>query len=334
MKKSLITGANGHLGYNLTRLLCDEGLSVKAGIRNMKNREALDKLGCEVAHVDIMDKDSMSRAFEGVSDVYAVGAAFRMWAKNPKKEIYDKNVAGTRLLFETARSCGVRNIVYISSIAALDFSRLPAREANGYNKDRRNWYYNSKNDSDKLALELGRKFGIRTVVLLPSTMIGGEVHKLSYSNKLVWQIVSGEVPVDTNISVNWIDVRDVALACLEAMRNGRNGERYILANEKHTTIQDSIRVARKLYPEAGIPLPKKLPKPMLYGIATLMELGSKLTGKEPLLQREYLDMFYGLKQDFDISKARKELDFRPTPSNVALRNALRYLKEDWKGAVV
>jgi dihydroflavonol-4-reductase len=41
-------------------------------------------------------------------------------------------------------------------------------------------------------------------------------------------------------------------------------------------------------------------------------------------------MFYGLKQDYDISKSKKELDFNPKPSKKALEDALKYLKTDWK----
>jgi len=57
-----------------------------------------------------------------------------------------------------------------------------------------------------------------------------------------------------------------------------------------------------------------------------MEFGSKITGKEPQLQRHYLDMFYGLKQDYNISTSRQELDFNPKSSKEALINALEYLK--------
>ncbi|WKX74706.1 hypothetical protein [Zobellia laminariae] len=67
----------------------------------------------------------------------------------------------------------------------------------------------------------------------------------------------------------------------------------------------------------------------MYTVAGLMEFGSKLTGKEPLLQRQYLDMFYGLKQDYDISKSREELGFNPKPSKTALEDALNYLKNEW-----
>lgn len=331
---SLVTGANGHLGNNLVRLLLSKNIKVRATTRNMSNKQAFEGLDCEVVQADITDRVSLKKAFKGVTNLYAVGANFNLWAKNPKEEIYDTNVQGTQNVFDIAKKCGIKNIVYVSSVASLDYTKLPANVDNGYNKDRRNWYYNSKNDSDKLAIELGKKYGIRTVLILPSSMIGNEAYKLSYSNDLVYQIVNNEIPVDTNISLNWIDVKDVALGSYNAMQKGKNGERYILANEQHTSIQDSVKIAAELFPELKLKIPKKMPKFLLYSIAGLMEFSSKITGKAPLLERHYIDMFYGLNQDFDISKSRKELDFNPKPSKEALIEALKYLKNDWKAKKV
>lgn len=328
-QKVLVTGANGHLGFNLCKLLVDKGYHVIATYRNPKNKNILKELNCKTSYVDIMNSQSMLAAFKGVTHLYAIGASFKMWAKKPKQEIYDINAEGTKKLFEAATKCGIKNIVYVSSVAALNFKNLPAKESNGYNSDRRNWYYNSKNDSDKLALSLGKKYGIRTVLILPSAMIGSKAHKLSYSNKLVHQILNGEMIADTNITLNWIDVNDVALGAYLAMKKGRNGERYILANEKHTSIQKSVTIAAEHFPELNLKIPPKIPKLLLYRIATFMELGSKITGKEPLLQREYIQMFYGLKQDFDTTKAKTELGFLPKDSETALISALQYLKNNW-----
>ncbi|BDS12630.1 NAD-dependent epimerase/dehydratase family protein [Aureispira anguillae] len=330
---SLVTGANGHLGNNLVRLLLSKNIAVRATVRNINNSIPFEGLNCELAYADIMNKDSLQTAFKGVKRIYAVGAAFKMWAKNPKKEIYDNNVIGTQNLFEAAAAQGIQEIVYVSSVAALDFTQLPAQECNGYNKDRRNWYYNSKNDSDKLALKLGRKLGIRTVLVLPSAMIGSRAYRLSYSNQLVEQILKGEISVDANVTLNWIDVNDVAWGCYAAMQKGRDGERYILANETHTSVRESVRIAQELFPELNLKIPPKAPYFLLYSIAGLMELSSKITGKEPLLQRHYLEMFYGLHQDYNIQKAKKELGFSPKPSKEALIAALKYLKNDWKNKV-
>jgi len=326
---SLVTGANGHLGNNLVRLLLSENKKVRATARNINNKESFKGLDCEVVQADITDRESLKKAFKGITNLYAVGANFSMWAKDPKTEIYDNNVQGTQNVFDIAKECGIKNIVYVSSVASLDFTKLPANVDNGYNKDRRNWYYNSKNDSDKLAIELGKKYRIRTVVILPSAMIGSEAYKLSYSNNLVYQILNGEIPVDTNVTLNWVDVKDVAFGAYKAMLKGNNGERYILSNEQHTTLQESVKIASELYPELNLKTPKKVPKCLLYSVAGLMEFSSKISGKEPQLQRHYLDMFYGLKQDYDITKSKEELGFNPKPSKKALIDALEYLKNEW-----
>ncbi|WP_340156200.1 NAD-dependent epimerase/dehydratase family protein [uncultured Winogradskyella sp.] len=327
---SLVTGGNGHLGNNLIRLLRSKNHTVRTTIRNSNNTAPFKGLDCEVVQADLLDRASLKKAFKNVTHLYAVAANFSMWAKNPKAEIYDNNLKGTENVFDIAKECGIKNIVYVSSVASLDFTALPAHVGNGYNKDRRNWYYNSKNDSDKLALELGEKYNIRTVVILPSAMIGSHAHKLSYSNNLVYQILNGEIPVDTNVTLNWVDVKDVAFGAYQAMLKGKDRERYILSNPTHTTLQDSVKIAADLYPELKLKTPKKVPKCLLYSIAGLMEFSSKITGKEPLLQRHYLDMFYGLKQDYDISKSKNELGFNPKPSKQALEDALKYLKNDYK----
>jgi len=327
---SLVTGANGHLGNNLVRLLLSKNHKVRASVRNIKDQKPFEGLSCEVVEADITDSVSLKKAFKGVTNLYAVGANFSMWSKNPKVDIYDNNVQGTQNVFDIANELGIKNIVYISSIASLDLTKLPANVDNGYNLDRRNWYFNSKNDSDKLALELAKKYAIRTVLVLPSAMIGGEAYKLSYSNNLVYQIINGDIPVDTNITLNWIDVKDVALGAYSAMQKGHDSHRYILANEKHISMQESVKIAAEHFPELKLKTPIKPPKWVLYFVAILMEISSKIRGKEPLLQREYLNMFYGLKQDFDISKSRNELDFNPKSSKDALLEAINYLKSDWQ----
>ena len=326
---SLVTGGNGHLGNNLIRLLLSENQKIRTTVRNINNTKPFEGLNCEVVQADITDRKSLKRSFKGVTNLYAVAANFSMWAKNPKTEIYDNNMQGTQNVFDIAKECGVKNIVYVSSVASLDFTKLPANVDNGYNKDRRNWYYNSKNDSDKLALELGKKYGIRTVVVLPSAMIGAKAFKLSYSNNLILQALKGEIPVDTNVTLNWVDVKDVALGTYKAMLKGKNGQRYILSTEQHTTLQETVKIAADLYPELKLKMPKKVPKWLLYSVAGLMEFSSKLTGKEPQLQRHYIDMFYGLKQDYDISKSRLELGYNPKSSKEALQDALSYLKNDF-----
>lgn len=323
---ALVTGANGHLGNNLVRLLIGKGIPVRASVRDISNKEPFAGLDCEVVQSDITDKQSLTRALQGVETFYAVGAAFKLWAKDPKKEIYDVNIQGTRNLVEAAAEAGVKRIVYVSSIAALNYAQLPTKESNGHNPDRRDMYYNSKNDGEKLAFELARKHNIELVAVLPSAMIGSESFgSLNVSYNVIDLILKKEIPVDTGITLNWVDVKDVAEGCFLAATKGRDGERYILANEKCTSITDTTKIAQALLPELKIKIPKAVPKPILYLIAWFMELAGKLNGKAPLLSVKDISMFSGLQQDFYISKARNELGFNPKHPDVAVKEAMVYL---------
>lgn len=331
---SLVSGANGHLGNNLVRLLLAKGLPVRASVRTLSNTAPFAGLSCEVVPADITDKASMVRALQDrgngpVHTFYAVGAAFKLWARNPRKEIYDVNINGTRNLVEAAAEAGVKRIVYVSSIAALNYAHQPVSEQHGYNPDRRDWYYNSKNDGEQLAFELARKHNIELVAVLPSAMIGSEAFgSLSVSYNILKLIMNKEIPVETNIMLNWIDVNDVAEGCWQAATNGRPGERYILASERGMTIRETTQIAQALFPERKIKIPATVPKPVLYAVAWFMEMGSRLTGKAPALTPKDIAMFSGLQQHFDITKARTELGFSPKAPLAAVQDAMLYLQQN------
>ena len=309
---ALVSGANGHLGNNLVRLLLKKGIPVRASVRNIKNTAPFHGLDCEVVQADITDKASFERALQGVETFYAVGASFKLWAKDPKKEIYDVNMQGTRYTIEAAAKAGVKRIVYVSSIAALDYTNLPTKESNGYNPDRRDMYYNSKNDGEKLAFQLAQELGIELVSVMPAAMIGSEAFlPLNVSFGVLKLILNNHIPVDTKITLNWIDVKDVAEGCYLAAQKGRSGERYILANEKCMTITDTTVLAARLYPKLNLKKPMAVPKVILYAIAGLMEFSAKLNKRAPVLTIKDIAMFSGLQQDFDISKAKNELGFNP-----------------------
>lgn len=323
----LVSGANGHLGNNLVRLLIAKGYQVRASVRNIKNTEPFKGLDCEVVQADITDQNSMVKALRNVETFYAVGAVFKLWAKDPKKEIYDVNMDGCKVMVEAAAKAGVKRIVYVSSIAALDYTKgIPVNENAGYNPDRRDMYYNSKNDGEKLAFELARKHNIELVAVLPSAMIGSVISdRLSNSNEILKAILNNKLPIETNITLNWIDVKDVAEGCYQAATKGQPGERYILANEKCMTITESIEVANKLIPELKLKKPIPVPKFVLYLFGALLGLGAKISGKAPAMTTKEVKMFSGLIQNFDISKAKKELRFNPKSSEEALKSALLYM---------
>jgi dihydroflavonol-4-reductase len=66
---SLVTGANGHLGNNLVRLLLSKNIKTKASVRTITNTTPFKGLDCELVQADLMDKDSLIKAFKGITNL-------------------------------------------------------------------------------------------------------------------------------------------------------------------------------------------------------------------------------------------------------------------------
>ena len=319
----LVTGANGHLGNNLVRALVGKGEKVVAGIRNPANRKALAGVECDITPIDLLDRSSLAKGMVGVNVLYQVGAVFKHWAKNPEREIYQANLQGTRNALEAAAEAGVQRIVYVSSLGVLDRSRITITETT-WNPVRSNIYFRSKTDSEKLAWELAEKLGLELVSVLPGAMIGENCFGMTPTMALFRTILDGKLPVNPGFFFNFVDVADIAEGCWLAATRGRPGERYLLANENCTGIEEIIRIAQHEFPDRGIKIPPTPPRALLRLLVSLMEGVSKIRGVEPELQRNYLTEF-SIRESCDISKARRELGFNPKPPREVIVNTLRYV---------
>lgn len=332
---SLVTGANGHLGNNIVRELCARGQAVRAGVRDTRKTAPFEGLdGVSIVRIDIQDARSMLDAMAGVDTVYASAAVLKLWAKDPKKEVYHVNMSATRILMHAARASGVRRVVFVSSIAALDCARTPTSETSGFIRDRRHEYYNSKADSDRLALHLGRELGLDVVSVLPGTLVGGHCFALTDSYRTLASIYHGRAPIDPNCTLNWCDVRDVARGCVEAATHGRAGQRYLLAQEHGSGFADTRRVLAELYPKRPDfqrPPPPRPPRWLMWLMAWLVEkiavlkMHALADSPPPQIQASLVDMLWGRPSDFDTSKARIELGFRIKSVADTIFDAVEYL---------
>lgn len=294
-----------------------------AGTRYGNRDQALAGLDCRVVRLDLGEPDSLERGFTGAQTVYLVGAVFKHWARDPVKEIYDANMAATRHALDAAAKCGVKKIVYVSSLAATDRLRRPITEA-GWNRDASNIYFRSKNDSEQLAWRLANRHGLEMVSILPAAMLGEHCYRPTPTMELLQIVLDGKLDVDPGFWFNFIDVRDVAEGCWLAGKHGRAGERYLLANEDCTSVKELAATARRLFPDRMIPVPRVPPKMLVWVVATVAELWSSVSRTPPKLQRNFLTAF-SVQEQCDITKARRELGFNPRPPFTAIERTLRQL---------
>src|SRR5262245_19404706 len=115
MKPTLVTGANGHVGNNLCRLLVERGERVRAMLQASADPAPRAGLDVESVRGDILDAGAVARAVEGCGRVYHTAAGFLMWSRDPERDIVRPSVAGTRLVLEAAARAGVDRVMYTST---------------------------------------------------------------------------------------------------------------------------------------------------------------------------------------------------------------------------
>jgi dihydroflavonol-4-reductase len=320
---SFVTGANGHLGNNLVRLLLSKGETVKAGVRDIKNTDAFTELDCELVYAEMLDEQAMLDALKGVDILYHVAAVFKHWAKDPQSEIVQANLKGTEIVLKAAAKNGVSKIVYVSSVAAVGHDGN-ALDEHHWNTETENAYYHSKIISEQKAWRLAKELNLQMVSVLPSAMVGPNASNLTDTMQFIESIRLKKLPFDPNFHFNFVDVRDVAKGLHAAGIKGRNGQRYILANENSSDLKQIIEAANTIKSRyRNLP---KAPKWLLFFVAWCMEIKSKFDGKPADMINSQIHLFYGVKQEYNISKAKRELGFSPRSDINALKAAFTYLE--------
>lgn len=324
---TLVTGANGHVGNNLVRALLSHGENVRATVRNLANKEPFIGLNCELVQADLMNKESLRQALDGVDTLYQVAAVLKTWSTKPEEEIIRPNLEGTRNVLEAAAEMGVRRIVYVSSVATLDKTQVTREGAmdetcwsqNSYGSA----YHESKVLSEKLAWQLAEQHNLNMVSVLPSMIIGPECYRATPAFTFLQQVLAGEVFADANFYFNFVDVRDLVQGMIAAKENGRSGQRYILSTENSLSFPQIYDIAREFVPD--LQTPRRLPKSVVMAAATVQELRGRLTGDEPMVSRSQVNLYYGKVQTININKARQELGYAPRPPEQSLRESFAYL---------
>ncbi len=327
MGVSLVTGANGHLGNNLVRELIKSGYSVRAGIRNLDNANTLDGLDCEVVQCDFMDKDSLKKALEGVEILYHVAAVFKHWAKDEEEEIVRPNIEGSENIIRLAKDAGVKKIIYVSSIAALESTLRNSQNeilGNSWNvSDMANPYVRSKTLSEQKAWDVANEVNIDMISVLPSTILGGEYKSATESTNFFKGLVNNQIPFFYDVYLSFVDATDVAKGMIAAKEKGINGSRYILSNILPVNSKEILDICKEVNKDFVAPPMKSFDE--LIEIASIAEEVARVEGKKPQLVKSNIVRTYGIDFTFNMEKTIKDLGYNPKSAKDVLRETLEEL---------
>lgn len=295
-------------------------------VRPSSDLRNVAELNAERVVGDLREPGSYERTMEACDAVFHVAADYRLWVRDPD-EMYRSNVEGTRGLLKAAKQRGVRRVIYTSSVATMGFT------ANGSLADENSPvsldnmigpYKRSKFMAEQLAFEAARE-GVDVVVVNPTTPIGERDIKPTPTGRIVVDFLKRKFPAYVDTGLNLVDATECARGHVQALEKGRRGERYILGGENLTLKQ----ILDRLGAITGLKSPSiKLPYAFALATGVVDEMVTgRILGREPRATIDAVRM--GRKMMFVSSaKAERELGWRTTPVDGALRRAVEWFRSN------
>lgn len=319
----IITGAAGHLGNTIIRMLKGR----ECAIRGLLLPHETGSVQENVVYYqgDVRDKESLRPLFEHtegyeVSVIHTAGIIDI--SEHVSCKIYEVNVKGTRNVVELCGEYQVKRLLYVSSVHAIPEgepdsvlheipSFAPSQVEGGYAK--------TKAEATQIVLDAVKK-GLNAVVVHPSGILGPYDSSGNHLVQLVKDYIAGRLPACVHGGYDFVDVRDIANGCLLALEKGRTGECYILSN-RHYEIKDILGMVRKIHGGRRLPV---LPMWMAKASVPLMQLYAKIKKERPLYTKYSL---YTLKSNdrFSHDKATAELGYRPRDLRQTIKDTVNWV---------
>jgi len=324
---NLITGATGHIGNVLTRMLLDRGEQVRAMIMPGEDTTPIKDLAVEIIAADVLDYQSLLKAFEHIDVVYHLAGIISIL---PGKDnmVQAVNVIGTRNVIQASRSCGVRRLVYTSSIHAL--RRIPEGilidETVPFDIEHAISSYDASKANASLEILEAVHQGMDAVIVCPTGVIGPYDFRRSEMGQLILDCVEQKPMLYVDGAYDFVDVRDVAEGLILAGEKGRSGESYILSGER-ITVPNILRIVQEILGARLFRL--KIPFSLAQLTAKVTPLYYRLTHAKPRFTTYSLATLVS-NSFISHAKAKKELGYHPRPLRESLRDTVQWFMKNKK----
>lgn len=230
-RRVLVTGGSGFIGSRVVATLEKEGARPRCLLRPTSKTDRLAGLDYERVEGDVRDAASVKRAVEGCEGVIHA-AGLSAWDLVDTPEAGEITLKGTRNLLETAHEQGVKKVVFVSTLAAVNSSEDPRPwdESAPFELQGKGFpYAEHKHEAEQLCLEWNRK-GLPVCMVNPAETYGPNDTALVTAKNLVDFIKTTPLFLWTG-GTAIVHVDDVAEGAVRALDRGRPGERYILASD-------------------------------------------------------------------------------------------------------
>jgi len=326
--KILITGANGHVGFNLVKMLLEDGYTnLRVSVRDRGDpakTDALKSIGVtDFVSLDVRDAETFSEVCAGIHVLFHVAATYRFYTGGAQAdaEMMKDSMDGVRSAMTAASNNNVAKVVLTSSVVTLPVVSYDSARPNedAWNDNATVPYVKAKTEAEKLAWSLAEELDVDLVTVLPGGALGPNFGRGTQSTDFILAVMKGSMRMGTiRARMPVIDVRDIARGhILAAEKNGKG--RYILAADdppQFPKIIETMRTIDPKVPKAMMVMPKAM-----YGALPFFDwLSNKTLGAPRTITSEVAEAFKTGEMLGDNSKAKRELGWSP---QVTLEETLR-----------
>jgi dihydroflavonol-4-reductase len=323
--KVFITGANGMLGASVTREAILQGYNVKAQILPNSSKQVLEDLQIEIVEGNILDFAFLEKEMADCQYVINIAALTTIWPRR-MEIIHEVNYQGVKNIATLAQKFQMKRMVQIGTANSFDHGpkNHPGNELNSYEGHQFKMdYMDSKYRAQCLLLDLHSKENFPVIIVNPTYMIG-PFDSGPTSGRMLIELYNNKLPGYAGGGKNFVYSKDVAVATVNALKMGREGQCYIVGNE-NLYFGEMFKKAAQVF---GKPFKiKKFPGAAINIVGAINSLRAKITGKAPKLSYSMAKMA-SIKQFYSPDKARKELLLPSTPIEEAITDCMQWYKEN------
>ena len=273
----LVSGGSGFIAGHCIAQLLEQGFHVTTTVRSLDRepavRASLAEAGVEAGDAlrfvaaDLTKDEGWAEAAAGATFVLHVASPFPLEIPDHEDDLIVPARDGALRVLRAARDAGVQRVVLTSSFAAVGYghprtSRLFTEEDwTDVNGPGVTPYVKSKTLAEQAAWRFveDEGGGLELATINPVGVFGPVLGKdFASSVEIVRRIVDGALPGYPNLSLQAVDVRDVASAHLLAMTNpAAKGQRFLATADGVFTMKELGGVLKSNLGDAGKRVPTR-----------------------------------------------------------------------------
>ena len=258
-KKFLVIGGAGFIGSHVVDQLLKEDVKEVIVYDNFSRgseenlKEAMKDKRLTIIKGDILHRDFLEKAMEGVDGVFHLAAVWLLHCHEYPETAFDVNIKGTFNVIMSAIKQKVGKLVFSSSASVYGNAlELPMTEDHPYNNE--TFYGATKIADEHMFKSLGKRYGLNWVGLRYMNVYGPrQDYHGAYTavmHKIIDRLEEKKKPIlygDGSQQYDFVYVGDVARANICAMKSKATGKNYNVGTGIGTSLKELTQVIIDLY---------------------------------------------------------------------------------------